>query len=430
MQQRQQKAKHLRKFTEVMVEKIKAPAVGKDARGNPCGVIDYYDSLLPGLILRVNYGGSKVWRVRYYVKVHKNGKARTEQRLRKLGRYPVLKLQQARDAARPFLLDAQKAIRAADADKVAGTFKDVAENFIKRHVDTKGLRSKRDIVRCLNKYIYPRWQHKLFTEIKRADVAHLLDQIVDHHGPRQADIVLAIVSKLCNWYLSRNDDYVSPVVRGMKRSNSNGGRTRTLDDDEVRAVWKACADLGSLGNIVKLLLLTGQRTGKVRTIKWDDLDNGKWLIPFELREKGNAGTLPLPPQALAIIKAQPRISGNPYVFTAATGNGAYNHLSQGKSQLNAKLPRNMPQWQLHDLRRTARSLMSTAGVLPDLAERVLGHAIMGVRGVYDRHSYEAEKADALLRLANQIERIVDPPPANVVKMQRKLKSSRAAIPRP
>ena len=57
----------------------------------------------------------------------------------------------------------------------------------------------------------------------------------------------------------------------------------------------------------------------------------------------------------------------------------------------------MPQWQLHDLRRTARSLMSRAGVRPDIAERVLGHAISGVEGVYDRHPYRDEKADALRR---------------------------------
>src|SRR5262245_27843886 len=100
---RQQKAEHLCALTEDLIDKIKPPPVGKDASGNPCGVIDYYDRYLSGLILRVNYGGSKVWRVRYYVKVHKDGKLRTEQRLRKLGRYPVLNLQEARDAARAFL---------------------------------------------------------------------------------------------------------------------------------------------------------------------------------------------------------------------------------------------------------------------------------------------------------------------------------------
>jgi integrase len=63
-------------------------------------------------------------------------------------------------------------------------------------------------------------------------------------------------------------------------------------------------------------------------------------------------------------------------------------------------------WRLHDLRRTARSLMSRTGVSSEIAERVLGHAIPGVAGVYDRHSYVSEKRDALLKLAAEIARIV------------------------
>ena len=73
-------------------------------------------------------------------------------------------------------------------------------------------------------------------------------------------------------------------------------------------------------------------------------------------------------------------------------------------------------WVLHDLRRTARSLMSRAGVRPDIAERVLGHVITGVEGVYDRHQYVDEKRDALARLAKLVERILDPPADNVVEL--------------
>jgi integrase len=75
----------------------------------------------------------------------------------------------------------------------------------------------------------------------------------------------------------------------------------------------------------------------------------------------------------------------------------------------------MPRWTLHDLRRTARSLMARAGVRPDVAERVMGHVIVGVEGVYDRHSYRDEKADALQRLAALIDSIVHPRD-NVVTM--------------
>ena len=63
----------------------------------------------------------------------------------------------------------------------------------------------------------------------------------------------------------------------------------------------------------------------------------------------------------------------------------------------------LPNWTLHDLRRTAKTLMVRAGVRPDISERVLGHVITGVEGTYDRHSYAEEKRDALEKLAAMIE---------------------------
>ena len=68
----------------------------------------------------------------------------------------------------------------------------------------------------------------------------------------------------------------------------------------------------------------------------------------------------------------------------------------------------IPHWTIHDLRRTARSLLSRAGVSSEHAERVLGHVIGGVEGIYDRHSYSQEKAQALRALAGLIDTILNP----------------------
>jgi hypothetical protein len=68
------------------------------------------------------------------------------------------------------------------------------------------------------------------------------------------------------------------------------------------------------------------------------------------------------------------------------------------------------------LRRTSRSLMSRAGVDADIAERCLGHVIPGVRGVYDRHEYYREKAQAYEALAGLIDRIVKGTGAKVVSI--------------
>jgi integrase len=109
--------------------------------------------------------------------------------------------------------------------------------------------------------------------------------------------------------------------------------------------------------------------------------------------------VPLSRAALGLI---PEGSGE-FVFTS----GPVIHFSARKAELDRAAPLPKP-WTLHDLRRTARSLMSRAGVSADIAERCLAHVIGGVRGVYDRHAYLEEKRHAFEALAGQIDRIVNP----------------------
>jgi integrase len=381
---------------------------------------DYYDAVMPGLILRVNYGGLKSWRALHYLKrVDSDGKHLTIPTTAKLGKWPVLSLKDAREKARAFLADPQKALAKADS----GSFRDVAQNFIKRHVDEEKLRTKRDIVRCLEKYVYPHWGNRPFREIRRYDVSVLLDYIVDNHGKRMADVVLGMIRSLMNWYTTRDDNYVSPIVKGMKRSKSNGGRARILTDDEIRALWVACEGAGMFGAYCQTLLLTAQRRRKVADMRWSDLVDGIWSIGREDREKDNAGTLKLPQVLIDILHAQPRIDGSPFVFPGkprgrcTPGPAPLRSFAENKKQLDRVLPADMPHWTLHDLRRSARSLMSRAGVPGEYAERVLGHAIRGVEGIYNRHTFEQEKAEALAKLAALVASIVSPPEdSNVVPL--------------
>jgi integrase len=324
-----------------------------------------------------------------------------------IGNCEVMPVEEARARAREYLQrvrDGQPAIAAKGE-----TFGAVAANWIKRHVEPNGLRSEHEITRLLKANIFPRWKDRAFLEIRRSDVAALLDHVEDNHGGRQADYVLAIVRGIMNWYATRHDDYVPVVVKGMQRTSAKQReRERILDDDELRAIWRAAEANGTYGALIRLLLLTGQRRDKVVSMRWADIsEEGEWNIATADREKGNAGFLLLPKAALDIIAAQPRMGSNPYVF-AGRGDKHVNGFSKSKTAFDAKLAK-MPQWQLHDLRRTARSLMSRAGVPENHAERVLGHVQPGVRGVYDRFQYRDEKADALLRLATLIGNIVNPP---------------------
>jgi hypothetical protein len=141
-------------LTEAMVARIKAPAAGKQK--------DYLDALLPGLILRVNFGGKKVWRVRHYLKrTDEHGRRLSIPTTHALGAYPVLKVKEAREKARQFLADPRKALVQADV----GSFREVAENFLKRHVEASGLRSQKEIERLLKKHVVPAWGERPFREI-------------------------------------------------------------------------------------------------------------------------------------------------------------------------------------------------------------------------------------------------------------------------
>ena len=335
----------------------------------------------------------------------------------------LMGIEEARERAREAIKRVQAGKPAFEAPVKAESFEEVAEAWLKRHVAAKGLRSRGEITRLLKSHVYPEWGRRPFDDIRRSDVAKLLDEVEDDHGARQADYVLAIVRGIMHWHASRHDDYAAPIVKGMRRTNpKERARARKLSDDEMRAVWKAAEGEGAFGAFVRLLLLTAQRRDKVATIRWQDIAaDGTWTIPAEAREKGNAKELKLPQAAIAIISAQPSIGENPFVFPAARRVNGKEHASMSgwakrKREFDTKvaaiLP-DVPQWQLHDLRRTARSLMSRAGVPGEHAERVMGHVIAGVEGVYDVHEYRDEKADALAKLAALIDAIVDPRPAAV-----------------
>ena len=316
----------------------------------------------------------------------------------------ALKVAEAQEKGRSAL----KKIKAGESLASPESFEAIAAEWQKRHVEAKGLRSKKQIERALEAHILPTWSGRGFMSIKRADVAKLLDNVEDGAGPIAADFVLSVVRNIANWYATRHDDYSSPIVKGMRRSKpSERARERILSDDELRIIWRQAEANGAFGAFIRLLLLTGQRREKVAAMRWEDLAlDGTWTIPSEDREKGNARELVLPEIATDIVKAQSRFGDNPFVF-AGRGGKHLSGYSKAKAELDAKIKGVAP-WQLHDLRRTARSLMSRVGVRPDIAERVMGHSIKGVEGIYDRHSYGGEKAHALNALAGLIETILAP----------------------
>jgi hypothetical protein len=122
--------------------------------------------------------------VRHYLKrTDANGRRVSIPTTHALGAFAVLKVKEAREKARLFLADPHKALAQAEV----GSFREVAESSLKRHVQASGLRSEKEIVRLLKQHVFPVWGNRPFREIRRAEVTALLDKIEDEHGARQAD---------------------------------------------------------------------------------------------------------------------------------------------------------------------------------------------------------------------------------------------------
>jgi integrase len=304
----------------------------------------------------------------------------------------------------------------------------VLDEFVARHVRNPRQPLRKRTVSAyesaFKRLVKPRIGKLSIYEVRRSHIIRMLDEIEDENGLVMADRTLAYLRKAFNWYATRDDQFNVPVVRGMARTRpKERARTRVLSDDEIRAIWPELAEAGTFGTLVKLLLLTAQRRDEVAQMSPKELGADKvWAIPAERSKTKCANFVPLSRAALAIIEAQPAVGG--YVFPSHAGT-PFSAFSWNKAaldravllamqqQANGMEVAPIPNWTLHDLRRTTKTLMARAGVRPDISERVLGHSIAGVEGTYDRHHYADEKRDALEKLAEMIERILHPLPSNI-----------------
>jgi integrase len=277
--------------------------------------------------------------------------------------------------------------------------------------------------------IFPTLGDLPMADIKRSDVVRLLDAIEDDNGPRAAHVVLAYLSKLFNWHASRDDEFRSPIVRGMGRVKPRErARERTLSDDEIRAVWSAADEADVFGRYLQFLLLTATRRTEAAQMMRAELAGGVWTIPAARMKGKQEHVVPLSAAASKLVADLP--AKGDFVFTT-DGVAPISGFSKFKRAFDKAVAtresKPLPNWTLHDLRRTARSLMSRAGVPTDHAERVLGHAIGGVRATYDRHDFANEKRDALAKLAGLIDRIVSGKPT-ALRLVRRDATAREAGP--
>jgi integrase len=279
------------------------------------------------------------------------------------------------------------------------TVNTVLDNYVERMLGTK--RSKDAQVSAFDRHVRPEIGTRSIYDLRRADIARLLDKIEDNAGPSAADHTLAYIRAALHWQEGRDDNFASPIIRGMARTSTRErARKRILNDDEIRAIWK-CTDVGTFGTLLRFLLLTAARRDEARMMPWQEIKGSDWFLPARRNFKTKLELVrPLSKAARDVLDTLPRKSA--YVFAGKIG-AINNH---GKLKAKLDIDSGVTGWRLHDLRRTARSLMSRAGVPSDHAELCLGHVLPGIRATYDIHPYLDEKRDAFEKLAALVRKIV------------------------
>ena len=387
------------KLTDKEVRELVPPASGNRIT---------YDSEIRGFGARVTCKGARSFVLNYYA-------AGVERRLT-IGSYPAWSVAAARNRAKELRREVDNGkdpMAARTPAEPTKTVADVLDLFMRRYAP-ENIRRPGHYADAFDRLIKPAIGKIGITDLKRRRIAEMLDAIEDGSGPVMATQALAYLRSALNWYATRDDEFTVPIVKGMARSSATErARDRILDDGEIRTLWPVFGQTGNFGLACRIMLLTGTRRSEATGMMRAEINGDVWTIPGSRYKTNKDHAVPLTPAAQAIISAQPDCG--PRVFPGRGGNA----LSRGgnlKAAIDKATPGLAP-WRVHDLRRTARSLMSRADVRPDIAERVLGHAIQGVGRVYDRHEYLNEKRDALEKLATLIDGIVNPPPANVVPIR-------------
>jgi integrase len=268
------------------------------------------------------------------------------------------------------------------------------------------------------------WAGKPIADIDGHNIHTVVDEAHKLGSPGRARKLHAALSVLFRWLVQQRRIAGNPAT-GVYRPGPPPARERVLSDAEIVAFWRVCDRIGMpYGAMFKLLLLTGCRLREVANMQCGELNGeGVWHIPGSRTKNHRSLSLPLPPLALEIIAAVPTIESDAgFVFTV-DGRRSANGFGRAKQQLDAAMSEELgypvPSWRLHDLRRTCASSLAKLGVQLPVIEKVLNHvsgSFGGVAGIYQRHSYAAEKREALERWAAHIIGLISDKPANVTAL--------------
>ncbi len=428
-----------------------AAAPRKGADGKP-GEALFWDAAVSGFGLRVTAAGHRSfillyragkgrgapvrkWTIGSYGSPWTVDTARTEAK-RLLGEIvggndPAMARSQVRLAKR----EAREAeLRGEDVPgSVAAVVKDWLHRDQGQNKDVDGVR------RIMEREVIPFIGTKQLADVRKRDIIEVIDRVADR-APVRANRVLAHLKRLFHWAAGRDLIEASPA-QFVEKPAAESKRERVLTDAELVEIWHAL-DHGSatFAAGVRLLILSAARLSEVFEAEWPELDAAGTALslPPERAKSKEGRRIHLVPRALRIIEALPRYADCQWMLTVR-GATSFNNFGDAKAMLDKRIMAArrkaaedsggdpgkavpMPDWRLHDVRRTVATAMQRAGARLEAVEHALGHVSGsrgGVVGVYQRYEFEDEARAAVEAWGRHVDGLLDPKLAKVVPMRRK-----------
>ena len=365
-----------RRLTDMAVRKLAHPESGQ---------VTYWDESTPGFGMRCS-SKSKSFVVMYG----------PQRRLKTLGRYPDLSLQDARKEARRFL-----SVTAFHTPKTASiTFEEAVAHFLADSMHRNRPNTTREYRRYMKFFGFK----KRLEEIERKDVMRKLDEL--RNRPTSQNYAFTAMKVFFNWAI-RNEFCTNHPIAADKKPNRLLARERMLSDKELGKLFKHTVENRSLFNdLVSLLILTGQRRSEIGGLEWSEINDGFIELSGSRTKNKRSHRIPLSTTARQIIET--RESDSRFLFPSRVPGKTFDGFRKVKLRMDQEL--GLSHYTLHDLRRTFSSNMARLGTPIHVTEKILNHvsgSLGGVAGIYNRHSYMDEMKEALEKHDEFLVKLID-----------------------
>ncbi len=390
-----------KKLTDSFIRASIVPA-GKDR-------IEYYDTVVSGMALRVTDKGSKSFFYRY--RYGGDSKRYT------IGSYPKLTLVEARKIAKELAYQVSQGIdlnyekkKKLLEEQNRITFRELAEEFKRGHLPNLSETTAKEYVRILEKELVPKIGDLFIEDISRRKIISLLDSIAIDRGKKTlSNRVEAILSSTLSFAIGKAYLEINPVLH-IHRKVKERSRDRVYSEEEIKKLWDHFNEQKEpVASLFKLLLITGQRRGETQNAKWKDIDINKkiWVIGSGDTKNSKPHTVPLSELACDIL-SKLKEGDSEYVFKSPKKDAPIKWIHKATKRI--KKVTGITDFRPHDLRRTVMTKMAELGTPPIVIGKLLNHSGLSgdntVTAIYNRYDYFDEKKTAMEKWSKKINKIL------------------------